>query len=830
MQPPSTPLPTPHYFLDTEGTPHLNEVAVLDDTGRCVYEAFTGDAPKRDHKPLADICRDLADLLADSTVVCHHARHDALVLKRSFRKAGVAFPKVDFVCTVRRTQRLFPGGISTPSRWPRASSARFSYSLHHLSLAFGLRVAGRRFNDAYAHSARYDAAFTRALHHYLERYRGEQRMLESLQNIPNPFSSSRVDDPFQQHPDFREVYHEQFQGLLSALDELAHDPNQQSRGTVVVGEPGSGKTHLMMRLASEKLASNPLFYVRQPNNPDNVLYHTYARVIESLFEPIPGSSYTQLQRFFGNCFLAILRARPEAASTERGSSIIDTLEQNSLSLFQREAGKDSKQYYDDWNFISRHVTRYWSERYSNAGYAVDVLKAFIKYCGYLDNERRELTKRYFTAHHLDAGDLAKVGLNDWHEDVSREAFALEALTVLGRLSTLDEPLILVFDQLEGLSSKPDILERFADAVKEILSYVPNSLVVFNLFPDRWQQFQRLFDASVLGRIAQVQVRLEHPNREQLAAILDARAQQAGLSFDEVFSSPERADILQQSSVRAALNRAAAYYRHKAHGVPLTPTASSAPSVTPAPTWPRQTEDENTLEQRVARLEHALSALTQALTGTSPNTPDPTANAAPDPSPAVSDTPPDTTTDPVARQLHEEISERRAQLEARYSQAQIIDDEDDLGKLTTLAEAYAELRPLHLDNVRLGKSKVPPNLLVKHQNAHVIGFSSADPKSFASRIKNFNTLVVHHPDIHFTLLRDEREKPIQGKVSVEEIDKLNNADNGEFRLFDKTDRINFELAYGLIVGVQNRDIDASVEDVLAALERNLGDWWLLGCFG
>ena len=134
-------------------------------------------------------------------------------------------------------------------------------------------------------------------------------------------------------------------------------------------------------------------------------------------------------------------------------------------------------------------------------------------------------------------------------------------------------------------------------------------------------------------------------------------------------------------------------------------------------------------------------------------------------------------------------------------------------------------------MRLGKSKVPANLLIQPRNktARAIGFLYADSGAFTARLKNFNKLVIHHPDIHFTLLRDQREKAISGKVGVQEIDKLNNAKNGAFRLFDKTDRVNFELAYGLLVDVQNRDLDASEEEVLRALEQHLGDWWLLECF-
>jgi DNA polymerase III epsilon subunit-like protein len=826
------PSSAPRYFLDTEGKMHLTEVAVVDEHGKCVYEAFAKDSSKHQYKPLRTICCELAERLNGSTVVCHYAEHDREILRRSFRRAGVSFPDVRFVCTMQLAKRLFPAGVGSTSKWQHSSSAQFSYSLQHLSHAFKLQVDGKRFNDAYAHSARYDAMFTRVLHNHLIHHEGEQRFMDNLKTIPNPFSSSRVDDPFQQHPDLREIYGEQFQGLLSALDELAHDPNQQSRGAVVIGEPGSGKTHLMMRLASAKLQSNPLFYVRQPNNPENVLYHTYARVIESLFEPIPNTPYTQLQRFFGNCFLQILRNRPEAADTERGSKIISTLEQNSLSLFQRQAGKDSKQYYDEWKFILNHVSRYWGERYSSAGHAVNVLKAFVRYCGYLDNERRGLTRRYFTAHQLDKDELAKVGLEDWSEDIDREGFALEAMTVLGRLSILDEPLILVFDQLEGLSNKPAILERFADAVKDILSYVPNSLVIFNLFPDRWQQFQSLFDESVLGRIAQVHVQLHHPDREHLAAILDYKAQQADLSFAEIFNRSEQNDILQQTSIRAALNRAAAYYRHKTQGAPLTfADTPKTTAVTPAVNQQTGNQETGNLEQRVARLEHTLAALAQALTGNITTF----TNAASAQTP-TNDTDAEleidlTDFDPVMQMLEDEIHTRRKHWEKRYDQAQIIDDEDDLGKLMTLADAYAQYRPIIIDNVRLGKSKVPANLSIQVNDApaRVIGFLYADSGAFTARMKNFNKLVIHHPDMHFTLLRDQREKAITGKVGVQEIDKLNNADNGSFRVFDKTDRVNFELAYGLLVDVQNRDLDASSEDVLKALEQHMGDWWLLECF-
>ncbi|MEQ8464401.1 hypothetical protein [Coleofasciculus sp. E1-EBD-02] len=43
--------------------------------------------------------------------------------------------------------------------------------------------------------------------------------------------------------------------------------------------------------------------------------------------------------------------------------------------------------------------------------------------------------------------------------------------------------------------------------------------------------------------------------------------------------------------------------------------------------------------------------------------------------------------------------------------------------------------------------------------------------------------------------------------------------------DKTDRINFELAYNLIVDIHNRDVDADMVTALHVLSEQLNTYWL-----
>ncbi|MCI5120780.1 MAG: exonuclease, partial [Candidatus Electrothrix sp. AUS4] len=130
-----------------------------------------------------------------------------------------------------------------------------SYSLEYLSKALHLQVQQRYFNAQVAHSTRYDALFT------FQFYRKMQQKIHTQHNrgvLNNPFSNTRVDSPFQQHIDLDDVHREAFVRITNLIEEIKGDSNQQSRGAVVLGVAGNGKTHLMMRLARHTLKTNRL--------------------------------------------------------------------------------------------------------------------------------------------------------------------------------------------------------------------------------------------------------------------------------------------------------------------------------------------------------------------------------------------------------------------------------------------------------------------------------------------------------------------------------------------------------------------------------------------
>jgi DNA polymerase III epsilon subunit-like protein len=812
-----------HFIvIDTEGSPILNEIAIIDGQGQLIYEAYTAtDKSKLHSKPLAQVLQDfLAIALTPQpkTIVCHFAEHDRQILKNSCRKAGIKWQELTFVCTVELSQRLFPNLAS--------------YSLAHLSRYFRLLVDNKLFNSRFAHASRYDAIFTHQLYHKLQSQSVMNMLKDRLQDIPNPFTSSRVDNPFQHHIDLQALYHGEYERLKSILLDIKRDTNQQSRGAVVIGEAGSGKTHLMMRLATDLLKTNRLLFINQPNNESTVVYHTYARILESFAEKIPETQHTQLDLLVANSFVNILSQSEKFLASENGKKIFTILSQNPLKLYDYRANKAN------WKAIELNILHWWEKKYNAAGHSGSILKGILKFCSYIDPNLKSIIRRWLAGLEIAEEDTQKVNLENWSEEISREEFALEAITVFGKLSTLDEPLIIVFDQLEGLSNKPAILSNFGDAVKEILTVVPNSLVILNLFPDRWQQFQTVFDNAVIDRFPD-QVYLPRPNQSTLSDILQAKLENTSLDFAEIFDSKEREDILSQKSIRATLNRAGAYYRYKVSDIPL-PTPTTALTSTIAPTSPNLNEPDlsesrwNYVEQEIAQLKQVIAQIQQALSNTSSNQPligqSEQSNDQTEPLPQSvhqNSRPSSQPQSPECNEIKEYIQRKQNDLAKDYDRPHIIFDAEDLGKLSQILESFQLLQHIAIDQMRLGKKALPEHFQFKIQNQeYVIGFLHISGTAFTTRIKNFNELVVSHPRTKFYLLRDAREAEITGKVGKESIEKLSYTQNGDFLIMNKGDRLNFDLIYDLIIDIKNKDLDVDLKIALQLLSQELKDYWLI----
>jgi hypothetical protein len=768
--------------VDTEGQSVLDEIAILDAQGKLLFEGFVkGHQAGHDCYSLAQLLQRFTELAQQKSIVCHYADHDEQVLRRSFRAADLTWPGFHFICTWQLVRSCFPD-LS-------------SYSLEHLSKSLHLKVKQRYFNAQAAHRVRYDALFTFQL------YRKMQHKIHSStkKTLVNPFSNTRVDTPFQQHVDLDDVHHDAFARITHLIEEIKGDTNQQSRGAVVLGVAGNGKTHLMMRLARQTLKTNRLFFIRQPNHERAVFYHIYSRMLESFIEPIPETEYSQLEYLLGRSFAKIvidyLEDRPKLSKKEQG--ILHDLSQDQLNIYSVLGREGSQRKRTNWDQIERRTLQWWQENYGLSDYANKIVTGLIRYCRYSDPRKKDLVRRWLAGHQLLDSEIQAVRLDNWAEELSREDFALQAMMVFGRLSVVDEPLIIVFDQLEGLKYNESLLVRFGEAVKELFTHVPNCLMLFNLFPDRWRYFRQIFDASVSERMGQYQISLELPAQEVLAKMLALKLAQVDLDCETLFEPEELENILSHRSIRTVLNCAADYYRYKIEDIPLPANTLSFED--------RVDRELQKLRQEIAELRQHVGLAVQ------------------------SDT---VSLNPVSREVIAYIEQKQAQVTAAYARKTIISDTDDLGKLRLILDALQPHYGFRQEFLHLGKRRLPEHVVVhsKRENEEkraAVAFLNSDAYSFAPRIKNFNELVVTHKDTRFALFRDTREPEIKGKVGLEEIEKLNNTDNGAYVHMDRLKRINFELVYQIISDIQNHDLHVEPDQVMPLLAERIGnDFWLL----
>ncbi|WP_330203019.1 exonuclease domain-containing protein [Cyanobacterium sp. DS4] len=784
--------------IDTEGSDTLREIAIINQDGKLIYEAFVrtrGSTTKRlNHKPLTEIVRDLQNILPNQNIICHNAQHDRTILHKSFRRCRQQLPQVQFICTLELAQEKHPN--------------LDSYQLGNLSRRFFLQVDNLYFRKVQAHRARYDAQFTLQLYLYLTSHsRIEDKPAMTVEKIvttpsvKNPFSSSRVDDPYQNHLDFEHIYKSQFYHLTSLVEEIRQDrENKQSRGALILGEAGSGKTHLIMRLAKATLKTNRLLYVRQPNNPNSVMHHIYSRILESFAQKvdIEGSQRTQLDLLLAHVFVNILKTIQQEYQSQKLGQIIKLLQNDSLSLYERLGGENTQRNRDNWKYIETKITQWWENNYSASGYAPNILQGIIKYCSYKDLKIKDKVRRWLTGNELDSQICEEIGLNNWQEDnLSREDFALEGIRLFGQLSTLDEPLIIVFDQLEYLIHKLDILTSFGNALREIITHVPNSLIVVNLFPDRWQSFQGYFDNSTIDRLSTNQLILQTPSSDELRKMLGMKCERVGTTLEELFQPEDLQIILRQSSIRKVINKASDYYHYRILSIPLPPPPKKI-----------------SVEERLDKLENALQQL-ETLVKEIEGKIGPT----PPPKPPII-----TSNDPILKYLEE--NERL--IADKYHNPNIITDDDEYGKLVTIMEAFKSYdSSINIDHLPLGKKVIPENLLITRNKLKLaVGFLNIGGSAFTSRIKNFNQLVISNRNIKFYLLRDKKEGYITGKVGLEEIDKLNYTENGSFLIINKEARVIFELIYKMIVAINQNDLEVSMTDAIKVVLNKYGNYWLI----
>lgn len=122
----------------------------------------------------------------------------------------------------------------------------------------------------------------------------------------NPFISSSVGDPREgKYPDVESVNENAFEGLCQLIRQKAANPAQSFAG-LVLGEVGSGKTHLISRILECGSRSDPPFpfvYIQPIEDPGQTYRYLLREVIANLCHPADDTSdMTHLDRILAEIF------------------------------------------------------------------------------------------------------------------------------------------------------------------------------------------------------------------------------------------------------------------------------------------------------------------------------------------------------------------------------------------------------------------------------------------------------------------------------------------------------------------------------------------------
>jgi len=314
----------------------------------------------------------------------------------------------------------------------------------------------------------------------------------------NPFISSSVGDPWEAtYPDVPAINEHAFRGLWQLIAQKTRSPALNCAG-LILGEVGSGKTHLLGRILTQsKQTRSPcaFAYIQPLEDPEQTYRYLLREVMVNLFHPMAASpQITQFRRLVTKVFLE--------GSPDRQFSARLTITRSTFAAIQQRVMRLLRAAYPA---ISGHFV------YVLLQYAV--------------LERRTAAMQWLTGSVLDDADAALLQVPDRTRlsAASLEAEARDILTSLGLLLTrYQQPLVVCFDRLENLETDEHI-HALGKMVEFLVDKAQAMLPVVCFRGMQWEEkFRHKLNQHVSSRLETNKFELRGCTPEQALAIVRRR--------------------------------------------------------------------------------------------------------------------------------------------------------------------------------------------------------------------------------------------------------------------------------------------------------------------
>jgi hypothetical protein len=596
-----------------------------------------------------------------------------------------------------------------------------------------------------------------------------------------PAFLDRVNTPWDHVPDLEEYNQHAYRRIVRALKELTHskasEGESNTQGILILGEAGTGKTHLLTRVARNLSESNHILFVRKPNNEDAVAQHVWANVVSSLTRSLPGSGTkrSQLDDLLAHVFTAVLvvefeqdiRAGKDADQKQRW---VFRLSSDPYNLFNMLGEGERRQ--DNMDRIRRRTLRYLQSAHPDVDQKI--AHVLITYCFVAREDRKRVLLTWLSGQDVDEGEAKDLGLpttwvnidatsSEASTQQQREEQALRAIRTIGILSTYYQPLILAFDQLEGLRDQERLTQRWGDVVREIFTMTPNFLILTCIFPSLWDSwFNEELDRSVSDRIAQRTVTLE------------TFGPQHGLKLLATHLAPAFAKHRLPTSI-----------------YPFTETVVTA--LCSQATSPR------------SFLQAARSLFESWLDGETPTPEKPTPAE-----PVV------VSQEAIDTLLRSTLVTYETEQRSAYN-GDIPMEQDFMGRIKNITETLLKFceEKASLGKATCGNKVMPPNFVLKPpqgEDSLCIAVLYSEGNAFAARMRNLNAEMRAAKGFKYAIVfRDRRCKQISGKTSKEYIEEFGNL-GGVFLNVGGEEICTLNALYDTLVAIEEHDLSLGKHEI------------------
>lgn len=295
----------------------------------------------------------------------------------------------------------------------------------------------------------------------------DEELLARARAAANPFATDRVDSAWDEPlADVEDINRTAFQRCLETIRTVRD--SHQSRGLLLPGEPGAGKTHLLQRLRRwiQEHTEDSFIYVPPVGGPDRFFRDVLQRLVGDLVRPRSKGRSNQLEAIV---LREIVRAETRANLP--------------AAAFWADVRRRNRPGEALFSWLLQPMQRL-CERLQLEPDVVRVL------CHYLAEHHRFDAYTWLIGRALSDEALSRLGVSKHLED---DVDAYNALIALARLAGHDTVLVLAFDQLEGLQFNEhdtDGLNAFANGIVRLFVDCRNLVAVScvqNYFKEKLNQ-------------------------------------------------------------------------------------------------------------------------------------------------------------------------------------------------------------------------------------------------------------------------------------------------------------------------------------------------------